>query len=305
MKTKEKIFGLDMQRISLGALIIALGMLVDNAIVVVEGTLVRTQRGEDPASASVEVANRTLWPLLGGTIVGFLAFSPIGFSPDNTGEYASSLFWTITIALVFSWLVAVWLAPYCCVLLLRADKSAGETPKKENALLGYYRRLLMLALKRRWITVGLVLALFIGSVIGFSLVKSGFFPASTRAQFVVDFNHPNGTDIEKTSRDTRQIGEWVRTLEGVTGTNTVVGGGHLRFMLTYTGESSQSSYAQILVDVEDFKQIDALLPDALSYEVVGDDFRIVAEAGGVRLEYRSDQDPDMWIRTTTSEGANQ
>ena len=252
-------YGLDMQRISLGALIIALGMLVDNAIVVVEGTLVRTQRGQDPASASVEVANKTIWPLLGGTVVGFLAFSPIGFSPDNTGEYASSLFWTITIALLFSWLAAVWLAPYYCTLLLKADPSTSNQTKSDGAILGYYRRLLILALKHRWITAAGVMALFIASVVGFSLVKSGFFPASTRAQFVVDFNHPAGTDIQTTSQDIRGISEWVRTLEGVTGTNTVVGGGHLRFMLTYTGESTESSYAQILVDVEDFRQIEPLL----------------------------------------------
>lgn len=86
------LYGLNMQRISLGALIIALGMLVDNAIVVVEGTLVRVQRGEDAAKASRAIVKQTMWPLLGGTIVGILAFSPIGFSPDNTGEYAGSLF---------------------------------------------------------------------------------------------------------------------------------------------------------------------------------------------------------------------
>lgn len=109
-------YGLNMQRISLGALIIALGMLVDNAIVVVEATLVRVDDGEDPAEATIKVVEQTKWPLLGGTVVGFLAFSAIGFSPDNTGEYAGSLFWTMTIALLFSWLVAIWLTPYFCTL---------------------------------------------------------------------------------------------------------------------------------------------------------------------------------------------
>ncbi|MGI9356185.1 MAG: efflux RND transporter permease subunit, partial [Rhizobiaceae bacterium] len=104
-----------------------------------------------------------------------------------------------------------------------------------------------------------VLALFIGSVASFGLVKDGFFPASTRAQFVIDFNHPAGTDIQTTAHDILKISEWVRTLDGVIGTNTVVGGGHLRFMLTYSGESPQSSYAQILADVEDYRQIEPLL----------------------------------------------
>ena len=258
-------YGLDMQRISLGALIIALGMLVDNAIVVVEGTLVRTQQGEDPKTASVAIANKTIWPLLGGTVVGFLAFSPIGFSPDNTGEYAGSLFWTITIALMFSWLVAVWLAPYYCTLLLRSNPNKNQINKSENIILVTYRKYLKLAIKHRWITAAGIFGMFILAVAGFSLVKSGFFPASTRAQFVVDYNLPAGTDIQQTTRDIREISTWVRKLEGVVGTNTVVGGGHLRFMLTYDGESPESSYAQILVDVEDFRQITPLLPKIGSF----------------------------------------
>lgn len=143
------LYGLDMQRISLGALIIALGMLVDNAIVVVEGTLVRVQRGEDAAEASRGVVKQTIWPLLGGTVVGILAFSPIGFSPDNTGEYAGSLFWTIGIALLFSWLVAIWLTPYFCALLLKKG-TTGAQPK-ENFILVGYRKLLARAIKVRWL----------------------------------------------------------------------------------------------------------------------------------------------------------
>ena len=127
------LYGLDMQRISLGALIIALGMLVDNAIVVVEGTLVRVQRGEKTAEAAASVVNQTKWPLLGGTVVGLLAFSPIGFSPDNTGEYAGSLFWTVSIALLFSWLVAIWLTPYFCTLLLKPTSERSPEGKRHPA----------------------------------------------------------------------------------------------------------------------------------------------------------------------------
>ena len=256
-------FGLDMQRISLGALIIALGMLVDNAIVVVEGTLVRVQRGEDPAGAAISVAQRTKWPLLGGTAVGFLAFSAIGFSPDNTGEYAGSLFWTITIALLFSWLVAVWLTPWYCALLLAPPapgRAAAAAAKRPPRVLRAYRALLELAIRRRGATLGLAAALFASAVASFPLVKQGFFPASTRAQFVVDYFLPQGTDIERTRRDVVEIGDWIRGLDGVTGTNAVVGGGHLRFILTYSAESGNSAYGQILVDVDDYRRIDVLLP---------------------------------------------
>ncbi|MEL7116976.1 MAG: efflux RND transporter permease subunit, partial [Pseudomonadota bacterium] len=250
------LYGLDMQRISLGALIIALGMLVDNAIVVVEGTLVRVQRGEDAAKASVAVVKQTIWPLLGGTLVGILAFSPIGFSPDNTGEYAGSLFWTIGIALLFSWLVAIWLTPYFCAVMLRPGKARDDS--KENILLRLYRAFLGFAIRVRYLTVLAVIALFASAILLFSAVPPGFFPSSTRAQFVVDYTLPEGTDITKTQADVLEIAEFARGLDGVTGTNSVIGGGHLRFMLIYEAEDNNQAYGQVLVDVDDFTRIDGL-----------------------------------------------
>ena len=252
------LYGLNMQRISLGALIIALGMLVDNAIVVVEGTLVRVQRGEDAAKASRAVVKQTMWPLLGGTLVGILAFSPIGFSPDNTGEYAGSLFWTIGIALLFSWLVAIWLTPYYCTVMLKQGKGGDEG--KENLVLTGYRKILNLAIKVRWITVGITVALFVSAIAMFSAVPAGFFPSSTRDQFVIDYFLPQGADITRTQADLTEIAEYARGLEGVTGTNTVVGGGHLRFMLIYEAEGGNAAYGQVLVDVEDFTVIEDLRP---------------------------------------------
>jgi len=253
------LYGLDMQRISLGALIIALGMLVDNAIVVVEGTLVRVQKGEEPGKAAISIVNQTKWPLLGGTIVGFLAFSPIGFSPDNTGEYAGSLFWTIAISLTFSWLVAIWLTPYYCTLLLKATTPKEDAPAtKESGILRAYRGFLIRAIRARYLTVVIIVALFGTAIAGFSLVPPGFFPTSTRAQFAVDYFLPEGTDIAQTAADLQEIDAYVRDLPGVTGTNTSVGAGHLRFMLTYDAADASSAYGQILVDVEAFNQIEGL-----------------------------------------------
>lgn len=253
------LYGLDMQRISLGALIIALGMLVDNAIVVVEGTLVRVQKGENPAEASIAIVNQTKWPLLGGTVVGLLAFSPVGFSPDNTGEYAGSLFWTISISLLFSWLVAIWLTPYFCTLLLKPGQDTGE--ERENIVLGTYRRLLDLAIRMRYVTVAVVAGLFVSAMLLLSFVPPGFFPSSTRPQFVVDFFLPQGADIAATETDILEIADHVRTLPGVTSTNTSVGSGHLRFMLVYESENQNAAYGQILIDVEEFAQIDLLQED--------------------------------------------
>ncbi len=249
------LYGLNMQRVSPGALIIGLGILADNAIVVVDGTLVRVQKDEDTATAAKAVVAQTRWPLLGGTIVGFLAFSPIGFSPDNTGEYAGSLFWTISIALLFSWLVAVWLPPYFCTLLLKPTEA---TAKPENIILRWYRGLLTLAIRRRYVTVLVVVALFASSILGFSMVPAGFFPGSTRAQFIVDYSLAEGTDIQTTEADVLQIADHVRTLDGVTGANTVIGVGHARFMLTYAAADASAAYSQILIDVEKYKRIDTL-----------------------------------------------
>ena len=287
-----KLYGLDMQRISLGALIIALGMLVDNAIVVVEGALVRVQKGESAASASVAVVNQTKWPLLGGTIVGFLAFSPIGFSPDNTGEYAGSLFWTVTISLLFSWLVAVWLTPWFCTLLLKPGKG-GDEDKPEHVILRGYRALLQFSIRIRWLTIALVVLLFASAVGLFSSVPPGFFPASTRDQFVVDYFLPEGTDIEETSADLVEIAEWIRTLDGVTGTNSVAGDGHQRFMLIYESESANPAYGQILVDVENFNLIEDLRIQVANYlaemypEASPKVWKFVlGPAGGAKIEAR-------------------
>ncbi|WP_412563790.1 efflux RND transporter permease subunit [Thalassobius sp. MITS945101] len=250
------IYGLDMQRISLGALIIGLGMLVDNAIVVVEGTLVRVSKGESAEAASISVVEQTKWPLLGGTIVGFLAFSPIGFSPDNTGEFAGSLFWTIAIAMLFSWLVAIWLTPYFCTLLMKPTKAA---PKPEHGILQGYRRVLNLAIHHRLVTLVLIVAMFASAIIAAGNVPPGFFPASTRAQFVIDYLLPEGSDIHATARDLEEIENHVLTLDGVTGTNIAVGSGHARFMLIYEAEDSNSAYGQILVDVTDYSVIEGLI----------------------------------------------
>ncbi|MEO1733880.1 MAG: efflux RND transporter permease subunit, partial [Pseudomonadota bacterium] len=284
--------GLDMQRISLGALIIALGMLVDNAIVVVEGTLVRVQKGEQPGAAAISVVNQTKWPLLGGTVVGILAFSPIGFSPDNTGEYAGSLFWTILIALLFSWLVAVWLTPYYCTLLMKAGTASGEE-KPEGIIYRGYRSFLSFAIRVRYLTVLVVIGLFFSAVALNSLVPPGFFPTSTREQFVVDYFLPDGTDISKTAEDILVMDEHIRGLDGVTGTNTMVGDGHARFMLTYDSEDPNPAYGQILVDVENFQLIEPLIVEIqgwINSEFPGANSKVwkfeLGPGGGSKIEAR-------------------
>ncbi|NOQ70350.1 MAG: AcrB/AcrD/AcrF family protein, partial [Gammaproteobacteria bacterium] len=160
--------GIDLQRISLGALIIALGMLVDNAIVVAEGMLVRIKRGEDGLKAASEVVSATMWPLLGGTIVGIVAFAAIGLSEDATGEFANSLFWVILISLLLAWFTAVTMTPLLCVQFLKADKPGKEQADPYGGLMfRKYRSFLSTAIRFRWITITVVLSLFASSLYGF------------------------------------------------------------------------------------------------------------------------------------------
>ncbi|HSO82906.1 efflux RND transporter permease subunit [Thiocapsa sp.] len=252
--------GIAMQRISLGALIIALGMLVDNAIVVTDGILVRLQKGEERTRAAVEVVQATQWPLLGGTAVGILAFSAIGLSPTDMGEYAGSLFWVILYSMLLSWLLAVTLTPLFCVSFLKVKPAEGAgIGAGSGPVLGRYRRLLQVLLRRRLGTGIGLLALLLAAVLGFGAVPPGFMPESARPQFVVDLYLSQGTDIEVTAAELAEVEAHVRGKPGVTHATSFVGQGGLRFMLTYVPEDPNSAYGQLLVDVEDAALIAPLI----------------------------------------------
>jgi len=248
-----------MQRVSLGALIIALGMLVDNAIVVTDAILVKLKNGEDRYQSVVDVVKSTKWPLLGGTMVGILAFSAIGLSPSDMGEYAGSLFWVILYSMTLSWIFSVTIIPMLCYQFLvvkQTDKSASE-----GIILRAYRGLLHGVLKFRKITGVVLIGLFIAAVAGTSLVPPGFMPDSQRAQFVVDVYLPQGSDISRTKEVLSDVADDVTTRDGVTNVTSFVGGGGLRFMLTYSPEPRNPSYGQLLVDVDDESRISGLIND--------------------------------------------
>ena len=255
------ISGIPMHRISLGALIIALGMMVDNAIVVTEGILVGVQRGAKKLDIAKSVVDQTKWPLLGGTLVGIIAFAPIGFAPGNTAEYTNHLFWVILISLGFSWLFAVTLTPLFCFWLLKEEESTdSEQGQSDNAVIRGYKGFLSGALRVRYLVVVAVVGIFVASVWGFQFVKAGFFPASTTPQIVVDYWLAEGTDIYATGKDISEIGEFVGGLDGVNTVQTSIGGGGVRYMLIYPPESANTSYAQLLIRVDDYRLIDDLMP---------------------------------------------
>ena len=249
------LFEIELQRISLGALVIALGMLVDNAIVVAEGMLVRMQSGMSAAKAAGEAVGKTIWALLGGTAIGILAFSAIGLSPDSTGEFASSLFYVILISLSLSWLTAISSTPLLCALMLKSGGDGAAADPYGGKMFLLFRGAVGHAINRRWLTLGVVIALFVSAVIGFGHVKSGFFPASNTPMFFVDIWEPEGSDIRKTRVDTLQISDYIRSLPGVVQTTSVIGGPHQRFTLVYDAKESSRSYAQIIVQTETLEQI--------------------------------------------------
>lgn len=254
------IFGIELQRISLGALVIALGMLVDNAIVVAEGMQVRMESGMKATQAASEAVGKTIWALLGGTLIGILAFSAIGLSTDNTGEFASSLFYVILISLSLSWVTAISTTPLLCALLLKPGNATADRSRDPYAgrFFQVYRGLVAAAVRHRWVTLGTVVAMFVGAVIGFGSIKSGFFPDSSTPIFFVDVWEPEGADIRTTRDDTLRISRFIREQPGVVQTSSVIGGPHQRFTLVYDSREPARVYAQIIVRTEKREQIQAV-----------------------------------------------
>jgi len=260
--------GVILERISLGALIIALGMLVDNAIVVVDGMLIKMQKGTDARKAAIEVVSQTAIPLLGATAIAILAFAAIGTSQDKTGEYTRSLYTVILVSLSLSWIIAVTATPVLAAKFLKVKPvKEGEEVKDPYDTKFYrgYKSMLGGAIRQRWLTMAVVVVIFIVSVMGFRTIEGAFFPDSTRPQFLVEYWLPQGADIRQTEADVSLIEEHILTLDGVQHVASTVGGGAIRFLLTYTPEKNNSAYAVMLVEVETYKQIAELKPQIQSY----------------------------------------
>ena len=260
-------FHVTLERISLGALFIALGMLVDNAIVVTEGMMIKIKQGEDRLKAAKEVVAQTGTPLLGATIVAILAFAAIGTSDDSTGEYCRTLYQVILISLSLSWVTAVTVTPLLGKMFLK-----GKDPKKDiskadadpyaGGIFRLYKKGLETSIKYRWVTLAVTAGLFILSIYGFNFIKNSFFPVSTRPQFYIDFWMPEGTHIRDTEKALVQAEKYLMDLEGVDHVTSAIGGGEIRFILVYAPETPSTSYGQILINVDDYERIKTMAPQA-------------------------------------------
>ena len=253
--------GIALQKISLGALILALGMLVDNAIVVVEGTLINLARGMKREEAAIDAVKKTEWPLLGATVVAVLAFAAIGFAPGNVGEFCQSLFYVLAMSLGWSWILAVTLTPLMCVLFLSSPKTTGGDPY-DNRFFRIYRGFLHRALVRWPLTLAAVFLALITAMWAFQFIPEFFFAGSTQPYFYIDYWRPEGTHIEETSENLQKIETFLTGLDGVDATTTFVGRGALRFLLSYDPKPPNSSFGQILVHVDDYRKVPKLTAEA-------------------------------------------
>ncbi|TVP97353.1 MAG: efflux RND transporter permease subunit [Planctomycetaceae bacterium] len=272
-----------MERISLGALIIALCMLTDNAIIIIEGIRVEIEAGHDKLQVVRRAVTQNQFPLFGATAIAVVAFAAIGLSEDGTGEYCNSLFWVILISLTLSWISAITITPLLSYLFFKplgnpADVPAAE-PSTQNEstqpvsdtaagraddpyggiVFTTYRSLLVMALRFRWLVVITSAVLLVVALFGFGLVKQSFFPPANRPQFMVDVFLPAGTHIRESEFFSDRVGEFILDQPDVTHVSTFVGGGALRFMLVYTPERENRAFVQFLVDVQDEDSIDGLI----------------------------------------------
>ncbi|WP_108125270.1 efflux RND transporter permease subunit [Saccharospirillum mangrovi] len=243
------IFSIEMERISLGALIIAMGMLVDNAIVVAEGMQIRMLAGRSSRDAADEATGRVQIPLLGATVIGIMAFSGIGLSQDSTGEFMFSLFAVVGISLLLSWILALTATPLLAHYCFKQGQS-GESDQYSGGLFRGYARLLRGAIKARWLVVaGLIVTTGL-CLAGFGKVDSQFFPFSDTPQFYVHYTLPQGTDIHQLEQELTVAESWLLEQPEVEAVSTFLGGGATRFMLTYAAHEPQTNYGHLIVRVD-------------------------------------------------------
>ncbi len=300
---------INLQRISLGALIIALGMLVDNAIVITEGMLVRIQAGMDKLKAAREVVEQSLMPLLGATVIAILAFAAIGTSPDSTGEFCRSLFQVMLISLFISWVIAITITPLFCSMFLKADNTSAEVKDPyQGIVFVIYKNFLKLCIRRRWVTIAVLIAMLLMAVYGFGQLKNSFFPESTRPQFMLNYWLPAGTDIRQTSADILEIEKYLLTDERVASTASFIGAAASRFMLTFSPETSMDKgNGLVLITVKDYKKIDVMIPELMAYlkekfpdaQPIIEKFKLGPSSGAVEVRL-SGPDPEV-LRSLSKE----
>ncbi|WP_339533249.1 efflux RND transporter permease subunit [Pseudomonas mucidolens] len=241
--------GKNFDRITLGSLILALGLLVDDAIIAIEMMVVKMEEGYDRIKASAYAWSHTAAPMLSGTLVTAIGFMPNGFAQSTAGEYTSNMFWIVGIALIASWVVAVAFTPYLGVKLLPEIKQVegGHAAIYNTPHYNRFRQLLTRVIAHKWWVAGTVIATFVVAILGMGLVKKQFFPTSDRPEVLVEVQMPYGTSIEQTSATTARVEAWLHKQEEAKIVTAYVGQGAPRFYLAMAPELPDPSFAKIVV----------------------------------------------------------
>ena len=252
--------GRDFDRITLGALILALGLLVDDAIIAIEVMVVKMEEGMDRIKAAAYAWSHTAAPMLSGTLVTIAGFLPVGFAPSTAGEYAGNIFWVVGFALIVSWIVAVIFTPYLGVKMLPEIKpvEGGHHAIYDTPNYRRLRGLITFAVRHKFLTVGIVVFAFALSGAGMGALKQQFFPTSDRPEVLVEVRLPEGTSIETTTAAVEKIERWLDKQPEATIVTSYVGQGAPRFFLALAPELPDPAFAKIVVLTPDAEAREAL-----------------------------------------------
>lgn len=268
-------------RITLGALILSLGLLVDDAIIAIEIMVVKMEEGMDRFKAAAYAWSHTAAPMLSGTLVTVVGFLPVGFAPSSAGEYAGNIFWIVGFALIVSWIVAVIFTPYLGVRMLPAIKPVDGGHKAIYGTPNYnrLRRLITFAVRHKFVTVGIVGVAFALSGVGMGALKQQFFPTSDRPEVLVEVRLPEGTSIETTTAAVEKLEHWLGKQPEAKIVTSYVGAGAPRFFFSMAPELPDPAFAKIVV----------LTPDAKSREELKHRLREAVSQGVA---------PEAYVRVT-------
>lgn len=252
--------GINFDRVTLGSLILALGLLVDDAIIAIEMMVVKMEEGYDRIKASAYAWSHTAAPMLAGTLVTAIGFMPNGFAQSTAGEYTSNMFWVVGLALIASWFVAVVFTPYLGVKILPdiAKVEGGHAAIYDTPRYNRFRHTLSRVIARKWIVAASVVVIFTLAVLGMGLVKKQFFPTSDRPEVLVEVQMPYGTSIEQTSAATAKIEAWLRKQPEASIVTAYIGQGSPRFYLAMAPELPDPSFAKVVVMTDSEKSREAL-----------------------------------------------
>ncbi|MBP0441474.1 efflux RND transporter permease subunit [Tianweitania sediminis] len=256
--------GISLQRISLGALIIALGLLVDDAMIAVEMMVARLEAGDTIHKAATSVWTSTAFPMLTGTLVTVAGFIPVGLNTSAAGEFTFTLFVVIAVSLVLSWIVAVLFTPLIGVIML--PKTMRKHHEKKGLFARFFARLLLLCLRWRWVTIASTLAVFALSIYGMQFVQQQFFPSSDRTELIVDWNLPQNASVTQTTNEIVKFEkEQLTDREGVERWSSYIGQGAPRFVLSLDVQPGSPAFGQTIIVTSDLETRDRLRREFTEY----------------------------------------